>query len=230
MNGPLQKLFSEVADTYERVNHVLTLGLDLLWRRTAARLASAAGGTHWLDVCSGTGEMAEHLRHLAPHGAKILSMDFCVPMLSRAANKKRAEMGTFVLGDAKRLPFRDACLDLITVSFATRNINLTKEILMDEFREFLRVLKPGGRFVNLETSRPGSRIIRAFFNLYVRVAVKRVGYWLSGSRAGYAYLAATIPRFHDAEELASLMKNSGFQRVVIKRLFFMIAAIHTAWK
>ena len=232
-NRPIQEIFGEVAATYEKANRVLTLGLDRHWRKRAARRAVRQGGTRWLDVCSGTGEMAEILSRRASADTQIIALDFSPPMLSRARGKAMSRPAEFVLGDVKRLPFPDASVDLITLSFATRNINLSKEILTATFREFRRVLRPGGRFVNLETSQPRNRIIRKLFHGYVRLLVKRVGSRISGSLAGYTYLSATISRFYGAEELRSILSAAGFASVTVKRLLFGAAAIHTstkAWK
>jgi len=116
------------------------------------------------------------------------------------------------------------------MSFATRNINVSKEILIQSFAEYHRVLKPGGRFVNLETSRPPFSPIRKGFDLYVKLFVKQIGGRISGSRRAYAYLAGTIPRFYPAEELADIMKQAGFEDVTFQRLLFGAAAIHQAEK
>jgi demethylmenaquinone methyltransferase/2-methoxy-6-polyprenyl-1,4-benzoquinol methylase len=225
---PLQSLFAEVAPTYERVNRILTFGLDVRWRRKAARLAAAGDGGTWMDVCSGTGETAARLRALAPPATRVVSLDFCPPMQARAAAKRSDRPIDFVLGDVKALPFAGASLDLITISFATRNINLSRDILVRTFAEFRRVLKPGGRFVNVETSQPRSKLVRAAFHGYIRFAVRRVGTFLSGSRAGYAYLGATIPRFYSPEDLAGLIKEAGFAEVRFERLLLGAAAIHIA--
>jgi demethylmenaquinone methyltransferase/2-methoxy-6-polyprenyl-1,4-benzoquinol methylase len=103
-------------------------------------------------------------------------------------------------------------------------------VLVERLREFHRILKPGGRFVNLETSQPSSRLIRRIYHLYVRLTVKRLGSRISGSKAGYAYLAQTIPRFYNAGELAEIIRQAGFSRVSIHSMLFGAAAIHKAVK
>jgi demethylmenaquinone methyltransferase/2-methoxy-6-polyprenyl-1,4-benzoquinol methylase len=128
------------------------------------------------------------------------------------------------------LPFADQSLDLITISFATRNINLSKDTLIQTFAEFHRVLRPGGRFVNLETSQPTSSIVRRGFHLYIKLFVRSIGAFISGSRAGYAYLAHTMPRFYPAEELADLMRQAGFHQVTYQKMFLGVAAIHLGIK
>lgn len=226
----LQEIFGEVAGTYEWVNRVLTLGLDRPWRRAAAERAVRDGGTRWLDVCSGTGEMAQNLSRRAPGDVEIVALDFSLPMLSQARAKAMPRPVGFVLGDVKRLPFPDRTFDLVTISFATRNINLSRPVLAAIFAEFRRVLRPGGRFVNLETSQPKNRLVRALFHAYVKLMVKRVGTRISGSRAGYAYLSSTIPKFYGGDELAAILKEAGFDSVSVRRLLFGAAAIHLSRK
>ncbi len=228
--GGVQSMFEEVPATYELVNHVLTLGLDVLWRRRTARIAARAGGADWADMCTGTGEMAVYLSRLAPKGTKIFAIDFSSPMMEKARKKPQAAGITFVESDIKALPFEDGSFDLITMSFATRNINLSREILVRSFAEYYRVLKPGGRFVNLETSRPPCALVRKCFDLYVKLFVRQIGSRISGAKTAYGYLASTIPRFYNAEELAQIMREAGFDQVTFKRLMFGAAAIHQAIK
>lgn len=230
MENRIKKVFEEVPKTYELVNHVLTFCMDIMWRRKAVDIAAAGGGGAWMDVCSGTGETAVLLKKRAKAGTKVLSVDFCLPMLEMAAAKPEGRDIRFVLADAANLPFEDGSFDLVTISFATRNLNLSRDALAKTFREFSRVLRPGGRFVNLETSQPGSKIIRKIFHAYVRLFVRPVGEWISGSRAGYAYLSQTIPRFYNAEELSEIMKSAGFSGVKYQKMMFGAAAIHEALK
>ncbi len=146
MNRGIQKVFLEVSHTYELVNHVLTCGLDILWRRKAAKVAAMGGGKRWIDICSGTGEMAFSLKRLAKNKTMVIAADFCIPMIHKAAAKPEANQISFVTADVNALPFHDETFDLVTISFATRNINVTRDILIQCFREINRILKPGGRF------------------------------------------------------------------------------------
>jgi demethylmenaquinone methyltransferase/2-methoxy-6-polyprenyl-1,4-benzoquinol methylase len=224
----VQEIFSEVPVTYERVNHILTFGLDIVWRRRALRVASKAGAGRWADMCTGTGETAVSLSRMAPAGTRILAVDFSREMLAEASKKPEAEHIDFVPADIKALPFPDRSIELITMSFATRNINTSKEALQQSFKELYRVLSPGGHFMSLETSQPPSAIMRKFFHIYVRLAVQRVGSLLSGSKRAYTYLASTIPRFYNAEVLTDILRQSGFRDVEFERLTFGAAAIHHA--
>ena len=230
MRKGIQRIFSDVVKTYELVNHVLTFGLDIIWRRKAARLASKEGGSHWLDVCSGTGEMALNLSRLAEKKVIIISVDFCTPMLERGKEKRNIPNLSPVLADAVFLPFPDETFDIVTISFATRNINPRKEVLINHLKEFCRVLKPGGSFINLETSQPSVKMIQALFHLYVKMTVKPLGHLLSGSKAGYNYLSSTIPRFYPPEKFSSIIREADFSKVTHRPLFFGVAAIHSAQK
>lgn len=226
----VQKIFTEVSRTYEFVNHALSLGLDIHWRRKAARKAAEEGGSYWLDVCSGTGEMAINLSKLADKKVKIFSVDFCYLMLAKAAKKKSSSNINFTLAEANFLPFPDESFDLVAISFGTRNINPRREILDSHLREFYRVLKPGGRFVNLETSQPSLKMLQKLFFLYTRWIIKPIGFLLSGSKAGYSYLSFTIPRFYPPEEFSLILSKSGFTRISYSPLFFGTSAIHMAYK
>jgi demethylmenaquinone methyltransferase/2-methoxy-6-polyprenyl-1,4-benzoquinol methylase len=230
MSKGVLKVFSEVAHLYELVNHVLTFGLDIPWRKRAAQVAASGGGSHWLEVCSGTGEMAVNLQKLAGSGTKIVVSDFSLPMVSRAAEKDELRETTISLTDSQELPFPDNTFDLVTISFATRNITPNRERLLVFFREFHRVLKPGGRFVNLETSQPSSTPVRIAFRFYTKQVIKLIGRIISGSKTGYAYLAHTVPRFFNAETLSDILYESGFSKVNYITMTFGAVAIHKAVK
>ncbi|MFH1755422.1 MAG: ubiquinone/menaquinone biosynthesis methyltransferase, partial [Candidatus Latescibacterota bacterium] len=234
--GFIQKVFSEVPETYELVNHVLTLGLDVGWRKRAARIAAdaaaagGAGGGRWIDVCTGTGETAAYLDRLAPNGTKVFALDFSQAMLAEAKKKNEARRIHFVSSDIKSLPFSDASFDLVMISFATRNINLSKDILVQSFVELHRVLAPGGRFINVETSQPSNSLIRKCFHLYIKLFVRSIGSRISGSKSAYTYLSNTIPRFYPPEELADIMRRAGFDRVTYQQRFQGVVAIHQGVK
>jgi demethylmenaquinone methyltransferase/2-methoxy-6-polyprenyl-1,4-benzoquinol methylase len=227
----VRKIFSpSVSTTYELVNHILTFGHDSLWRRRVARIAAVSGGIRWADMCTGTGEMAVCLSRLAPRETSVYAVDFSLPMMLEALKKPEARDIDFVASDVKALCFADERFNLITISFATRNINLKRDVLTQTLAEFYRVLKPGGRFINLETSQPSYLPIRRLFHFYIRLCVKHVGGRISGSYAAYTYLAHTIPRFYPPEELSDIMRRVGFKDVTYSKLLFGIAAIHQGRK
>jgi len=228
MTHGIRKMFREVPRTYEWVNHVLTLGLDVRWRKRAALAAARHGGRRWLDMCSGTGETAVYLSRRAGTGTTVVACDFCRPMLDELHRKPDAPGILLTLGDAQSLPFADAAFDVITMSFATRNLNVNRESLVRAFREYHRVLRPGGVYINLETSQPGSLWIRKLVHLYVALTVRPIGTLISGAGAPYRYLSHTIPRFYGPEELASILREAGFETVTWKPLLFGVAAVHAA--
>jgi demethylmenaquinone methyltransferase/2-methoxy-6-polyprenyl-1,4-benzoquinol methylase len=228
--GFVQKVFSEVPKTYELVNHILTFGLDIVWRRRAVRAAAKGGGNRWIDMCTGTGETATYLKRRATNGTTVYALDFSLPMLNEAKGKQDTGGVQFVSSDVRSLPFPDESFDLVTISFATRNINLSRDILIETFAEFYRILKPGGRFVNLETSRPTIWPIRKGLDLYVKLFVRFIGSRISGSKPAYTYLSNTIPRFYSPQELAGIMHQAGFDRVTFQQYLFGVAAVHRAIK
>jgi len=230
MSKGIQSIFSSVPPTYELINHILTFGLDILWRRRAAHLAATDGGTLWLDICSGTGEMAVCLQRLTTENTKVIAADFSLPMLSKMIEKSEKDTIIFTMADASSLPFHDNSFDLVTISFATRNINVNIDTLHRCLQEFHRILKPGGRFVNLETSQPPIKLIKWISHTYVRLFVKPIGYLISGSKAPYAYLSRTIRSFYDADELADIICQAGFKEVTFRRMLLGAAAIHRAVK
>jgi len=239
----IQRIYEEIAPAYERANHLLTLGWDRRWRRDAVARAAAllteradgARPLRCLDVCSGTGEMAEGLRAAwaasqTPAALQVVLADFSLPMLAVARGKRGlAAAGVdFAATNAAGLPFPNATFDAITIGFATRNLDGDRERLLRHLREFRRVLHPDGFFLNLETSQPPSALWRRMVHLYVALTVRPIGRWVSGSD-GHAYLAHTIPRFHDGPGLTALLREAGFARVEVTRRLGGVAAVHVAW-
>ncbi len=228
MDKELEKIYARIHGRYETTNHALTLGLDRLWRRRAARIAARDGGGRWIDLCCGTGEMTVLLRGLAGPRCGLFAADFSMPMLSRARGKRGAEEIHFALCEIESLPFPDASFDLATLSFAARNIDRGGESLARAFREIRRVLRPGGRFVNLETSSPRNPVARALFRAYVRLPIRWVGRSITGSTRGYAYLSESILKFHGRERLSGILLEAGFSSVESVPLLFGAAAVHRA--
>jgi demethylmenaquinone methyltransferase/2-methoxy-6-polyprenyl-1,4-benzoquinol methylase len=209
------------------INHLLTFGLDILWRRKAASLASKVTGTKWLDICSGTGEMAATLRKVSS-SRRIVSSDFSIDMLRQASMKNEFQSIERTVSDSSRLPFLDDTFDLVTISYATRNLNSTRKQLITYLKEIKRVLKSDGMFINLETSQPRSDTIRYLFHLYIRLFVRRLGELISGSKSSYEYLSYTVPRFYGVEEFGNILKAAGFKEVKAQPFLFGTFVIHQA--
>ena len=209
---------------------MLTLGLDAIWRRKAARHALQGECRRALDVCTGTGEMAFYLRRFGGPGISVSAVDFCEPMLRVAMRKPGGAEIIFSKAEADSLPFPDGSFDLVTLSFAARNLNVDREHFLKCLREFLRVLRPGGRFVCVETSQPRSLLLRRLFHGYVWLVVHSVGSRLSGSDHAYRYLSYTIPRFFEPELFCAILRETGFSSVSFFRMTFGIAAVHTSMR
>jgi len=233
LNGRLMSkirdLFEDVAPTYERANRLLTLGLDRHWRKAAARALAVGGGSRWLDVCSGTGDMAEELARRIGDSGRVVALDFSPGMMAGLAGNEAFDLcGAAVRADARRLPFSAGTFDAAVISFAVRNLNLSRDILRQAFAGIRGVLEDGGRLILVETSRPAFGPVRWITFGLVRLLVRRVGRRISGSDAGYAYLASTIPRFYSAGELAAILREAGFDPVRFRTMFFGAAAVHRA--
>ena len=230
MSKGIQHIFSQVPHTYELLNHLLTFWLDTIWRRRATKFAASFGGDNWLDVCSGTGETAAYLQRLSKGNADVVAADFSLPMIRMLQRKEESHNIGLTLADANNLPFYDNTFDLVTISFATRNINRGRKLLVSFLHEFRRVLKPGGRFINLETSQPPSFIVRRLFHYFIQLFVKPLGSLISGSKTGYAYLSYTVPRFYSGEEFSDILREAGFTDISFKHMTLGLVAIHHAVK
>lgn len=222
-----QDLYGRIYPRYERINQVITLGQDRRWRAFAAYRARQNGGDCWLDLCSGTGDMACALRKSLPNQAQVIALDFTPEMLLRAREKCSPLQA--VRADAAFLPFGDATLDGVTVAFASRNL-LDSGKLVQVFREAYRILRPGGVFLHLESSRPQGLLVREGFRLWSRYVVPLIGHLLSGNREGYRYLGESLDRFPPAPHLARMLEETGFRRVRVYPLFLGAVALHEAVK
>lgn len=233
----IQKFYSQISGSYQLINSLLTLGLDAYWRKKAVKMAikCSSNPERFLDICSGTGQTASTLRQSLPSNSntQIIAADFSHHMLRIAmdiTDKKGLHNIHFTLTDAINLPFNDNTFDVITITFATRNLGAAPGHLLKSFREFYRVLKPGGSFLNLETSQPSVKFIKRLFHLYVKLTVAPVGRWISGSKGSYAYLSNSIRSFYPAKELTKILYETGFETVDWKNLLFGVVALHQARK
>jgi demethylmenaquinone methyltransferase/2-methoxy-6-polyprenyl-1,4-benzoquinol methylase len=231
----LHRVFTTVPPRYDLINHLMTLGMDIGWRRIAARECLANSPERVLDLCCGTGDLALTTASLGGGRARVLGIDYSRPMLTKAAGKA-ARRGTaspdFICGDIAALPFPDDCFDSVGTSFAFRNLTYRNPRARKYLAEVLRVLRKGGRFVIVESSRPEprARLVRRLHEAYVRRFVFWLGWFISGSRESYAYLADSVSHYYNAEELRALLLAAGFSRVSFARLFWGAAAVHVAAK
>jgi len=231
----IRKFYSDIAGSYELINSLITLGLDSYWRKKAAGLAvnSSPEPERFLDICSGTGQTAAILSRRLPSNTRIIAADFSRQMLEKAIDKIDKGISkniSFTMADAVNLPFADHTFDTVIISFATRNLDAAPGHLLKSFREFHRVLKPGGSFLNLETSQPPVNIIKKLFHLYIKLTVAPVGRRISGSKASYNYLSNSIRSFYSATGLTDILYEAGFASVEYQNLLFGVVALHKAKK
>ena len=209
-------MFDRIAPVYDAMNRVMTVGLDLRWRRLAAA-AVVRPGDRVLDAACGTGDLA--LADAEAGAREVIGVDFSPRMLERA--RRKAPAIEWVQGDLLALPFPDGSFDAATVGFGVRNVADLERGL----RELRRVLRSGGRLAVLEITQPRGAL-RPFFGLWFERLVPLLGRALPGGGA-YAYLPASVRRFPPSEELAGLLSQCGFDDVSFRLLGGSIVALHT---
>ncbi len=228
------EVYESIPPNYDLINHLFTGGMDIRWRKMAARETVASSPKTVLDICCGTGDLSLAVARLAGKDVKVTGLDFSRPMLDVAV-KKAQKAGlyiTFVPGDIADIPFPADSFDSMCIGFGFRNLTYKNEMSAQYISEILRVLEPGGRFVIVESSQPApnAKIIKFLHHLFVRYVVSFLGRIISGNSAAYKYLAESAANYYGAEELRDLLLKSGFEKVTFKRLFFGAAAIHVAEK
>ena len=220
-------IFTHIAPSYDLFNILSSFGIDRLWRRSTVRLAAPQPESIILDLAAGTGDLTMAFARLGKP-ASILSTDF-VPEMLEVGRKKAAKYDgptkiDFEVVDAQDLPFEDARFDIVTVAFGVRNLPDRAA----NFREVRRVLKPGGRYVILEFTRPPIPVVRWFYHLYLRVVIPGLGGLLTGDRPSFQYLNDSIRAFPAQPVLAAELHAAGFKRVAWHNLTFGIVAVHVA--
>ena len=223
--GQVNRMFDRIAGVYDRMNAVMTVGLDRRWRQRAADRAELGPGDAALDVCCGTGDLALELaRRVGPNGT-VIGCDFSEPMLDLARDKAArlaAAPVRFEWADALALPYDDGRFDAVTVGFGVRNLaDLDRGL-----GELSRVLKPGGRLVILEITQPTRPPLSFFFGLWFDRLVPLLGR-LAGDPDAYSYLPESVRSFPAPGELAARMHRAGLGRIRYTVLAGGIIAIHS---
>lgn len=216
----VRRTFAGIANRYDLANHVLSGGLDFLWRDRVARLVAAEHPRRVLDVATGSGDIALAIQHAIPT-AKVTGMDFCAPMLERARAKGLEDL---VEADALCMPFQDSEFDALTVAFGLRNMASWEGAL----REMRRVLAPGGLLVVMDFSMPTQPALRAAYRLYLHKGLPLLAGWLTGAPKSYEYLGESIEKFPRGDSMLSLLKGCGFCQTASMPLAMGIASIYTA--
>ena len=214
-------MFDDVAKKYDRTNDVLSAGNAVLWRRATVRGVAPLAGERILDVAAGTGTSS---MALARSGAEVIALDFSAGMVAEGRRKhKKLE---FIEGDAQQLPFPDNHFDAVSISFGLRNVKDPKLALA----EMYRVLKPGGRVVVCEFSKPPIAIFRAGYYTYLQHVMPLVADRVSSNPAAYTYLAQSIKEWPAQGELSHWIRGVGFTRVAYRNLTGGIVALHRGHK
>lgn len=217
-------MFDAIAPTYERVNRLCSAGRDASWRRRAVQLARVKPSDRVLDVACGTGDFARAF--LSGKASAVVGCDFSWEMLDRAASRP-AERLYWCKADALALPFQDRSFDIVSCAFGVRNFGDLDRGL----REMFRILRPGGRAVILEFTRPAFRPFRWVYELYANRIMPAVATWLSGDHDGaYRYLPRSIQTFLSAREMTERLQRVGFSHVSSNPLTMGVVTVYVAEK
>ncbi len=223
------EMFNNISGTYDFLNHFLSLGIDIIWRRKAIRELTAIHPQTILDVATGTGDFAfESISILKPK--KIIGVDISKGMLAIADKKIRernlGDVFSVQLGDSEGLNFEDNTFDAITVAFGVRNYENLEKGLAD----MLRVLKPSGKIVILEFSKPKNFPVKQGYNFYFKYITPFFGRLFSKDKKAYTYLPESVAAFPDGQTFTSLMEKVGYKNTKHRALTFGISAIYTGIK
>ena len=226
---PLHRMFSRVTPSYDFINRISTFGFDRFWRKKAAKECLKNRPEQVLDLCCGTGDLTLELRKKASPETNITALDFSENMISAAKRKAKKYNYTnieFIHADVSEMPFPDNFFDSIGISFAFRNLTYQNKKRDKFLQEILRVLKPGGRFVIIETSQPENRIFRKLLHIYLKLIIAPLGGLISGQHGAYKYLAHSASNYYNTDEICSLLINAGFKNVKQTKFLQGISCLH----
>lgn len=215
----VQRMFGEIAPTYDRVNGLISFSLHHRWRAFAVSLLQLKPGETALDLCCGTGDFVTPLKQAVGAGGSVFGVDFCEPMLS-LAHQKFPSVG-FSLGDAGNLPVASERCHAVTVGWGIRNV----PDIDAAHREICRVLKPKGRFVSLDMAQPQNPLLGSISKWAFNTLVPTIGR-IFGRHEAYTYLPKSTERFWSRQELCDSMRRAGFAEVGWKNLFFGNICVH----
>lgn len=214
----IRRVFGAIAARYDLMNDLMSFGIHRSWKRRLVREAAPAAGQRIVDLAGGTGDVAALM---AAADRRVTVVDPSEEMMA-VGRMRGHEHVDWLVGSAEKLPLEDASVDTLTISFGIRNATRVDLAL----REIHRVLKPGGRFLCLEFSRP-AWWLRPFYELFSFGVIPRLGSWIARSPEAYVYLVESIRRFPDQPAFAALIAEAGFEDVRWHDLSFGIACIHS---
>jgi len=222
------QMFNNISHRYDFLNHFLSLGIDVLWRKKAVKMLRDLKPKFILDVATGTGDFAIESLSLNPE--KVIGVDISDGMLDmgRVKLKKRKLDDRIELfnADSENLPFEENKFDAIIVAFGVRNFeNLEKGLA-----EMFRVLRPGGRVIILEFSKPGSFPFKQIYNFYFKFILPKIGRVVSSDKAAYTYLPESVEAFPEGKKFTGILEKTGYKKATCKPLTFGISSIYSAEK
>ena len=227
----MQRMFTQIASNYDRMNHLLSLNVDRYWRWRTVRKVSPSGGSPILDICSGTGDLAFAYCRKAGEGVQVVAADFTRNMLQIGEQKKSRKRiyqnVQFVEADAQYLPFEDDTFQIVSVAFGLRNIADTDRGL----GEMARVCQPGGTVAVLEFSKPGWQPFKAFYGFYMNRILPIIGqFFTKNEEDAYSYLPESVSEFPDGQRLVDQMHHNGLINGEYYPLTGGIATLYVAQK
>jgi demethylmenaquinone methyltransferase/2-methoxy-6-polyprenyl-1,4-benzoquinol methylase len=228
--GLVRGVFDSVASRYDLMNDVMSLGIHRLWKRAAIELAGVRAGQRVLDLASGTGDLADRFADLVGPDGMVMMTDINATMLAvgrdRMLDRGHAGNLGYAQVDAESLPFADNSLDLITIAFGLRNVTDKDKALAAMYR----ALRPGGRALVLEFSKPLNKPLEKLYDLYSFQVLPRMGDMIANDADSYRYLAESIRMHPDQETLRGMMEEAGFERCDVHNLTGGIVAVHRGFK
>lgn len=217
----VQRMFGRIAQRYDLMNRIMTAGQDALWRREVIRRAGIPPDGLLLDLGAGTGDLAREALLQRP-ACHPVAVDFTMEMMRVGRSRPGPLRVEWAAGDALSLPFPPGLFDAAVSGFLLRNVSDVHQVLQEQYR----LLKPGGRIVALDTTRPPQNPLSPFINFHLHTVIPALGQWLAGDGSAYTYLPESTENFLGAEQLAARMIAAGFREVGFRRLMFGTIAIH----
>lgn len=221
-------MFNNISNRYDFLNHTLSLGIDILWRKKAVKLLNPYAPKQILDIATGTGDFAVEAMSLKPD--KITGVDISEGMLevgkAKIARKKLGKTIFLEKGDSENLRFEDNIFDAVIVAFGVRNF----EKLENGLKEMFRVTKPGGHVVIIEFSKPSRFPVKQLYNFYFKAILPKIGKYVSKDDAAYNYLPESVAAFPDGERFLSILKKVGYKETKWIPLTIGISSIYWASK
>lgn len=224
----VEQMFDNISGNYDLLNRILSMGIDVSWRKKVVKSVQKAKPATILDIATGTGDLAIAMAKATD--AKISGFDLSAGMLEvgrkKVSEQNLANRIEMIQGDAENMPFADHSFDVITVAFGVRNFeNLSKGL-----DEIYRVLKPGGKFIILEFSQPESFPMKQLYSFYSKNILPRIGKQISKDQSAYTYLPDSVKAFPYGEKMINILKSSNFVQPFDKKLTFGIASIYESLK